>query len=1059
MVGEPSSALLPLVNALTAAARQEGAAPLELTLLRALLMARPETEAAALYEREGDEAACRARAGSALPDTLPLDREEVRRVFAGGGPSALAEGALFPVMTGGGATHALLIGPAEGASDAGFVAAAIIGLALSRRDQRQKQFSELSRVMERCPSMVIVTDSQGRIEYVNPRFEQITGYSAAEAAGRNIDFLRHERADGPGLWRMVQSSGEWRGELHNRRKDGSAFWASASVSPVRDDDGQIVRYLSIQEDITERRRLETDQQRLARLVELSTDFIAVASPDYRISYVNPAGLRMTGRTTEDLDRGLTMEDLQVIPEGIAAALEKGYWEGETVFRRKDGTSFPASQVISVILSPGGEVEALTTITRDITAQKQALAEIEAQHLFLRQVIDMSPTLIFARDQAGRMTLANRRMAEMIYNDTAENLIGRAHSEMGGTSEQEMQFLADDREVMASGQNRFIPEEQLTDVHGVTHWMQTTKIPLRDPDGEARQVLSVAVDITEQKVLQRQIEESLERRSRQVETATDVAQEIAAASDLDELFGRVVTLIKERFGYYHAQIFLYDAAAQAMRLVKGYGPVGERMVAAGHQLPLGRGVVGVAGATRQSMLASDAVSDPDWVPNPNLPDTRGELAVPIRLGGDLLGVLDVQSETAGRLTREDQLLLEGLCGQIAIAVNNTRLLEERIRAEQQIKEERSLLRVLIDNVPDRIFIKDRQSRVVVVNRAQAVEVFGAASPEEVIGKSDFDFFAPELAEFYYAAEQKLLETGESILAEEYPSQAPDGRRTWHLNTKVPLRDAQGAITGLIGIVRDITPLKERELEREGLLRAEREQRALAETLAELSLALTAQMGSAHLLETILSYARRLAPDNDATAIFLLEDSDTLRLERWEASPGVDVSRPAPGMRFSLEQLPITLAAIRTAEPVVVRDAQADEYPDILTRYIARIRSYIALPIALRERVFGVIWIGSEAPGVFTREDIHHLQPLANAAAIAFENNRLLEETQARAAREERLNEIGIRLQESGDINDLLNTALHELGRALGARVGRVRLTIPEDQPPASENGGGNGASGQ
>jgi GAF domain-containing protein len=236
--------------------------------------------------------------------------------------------------------------------------------------------------------------------------------------------------------------------------------------------------------------------------------------------------------------------------------------------------------------------------------------------------------------------------------------------------------------MDSGQEKFIFEQKITDAEGNVRWLQTVKRPLIDEDGVARHVLGVSSDITERKLLEQVIQESLKRRAQQVQTSTEVAQEIAAAPALDELFRRVVTLIKERFGYYHAQIFRYDPEIDAMVLVVGYGETGEKMLAAGHQLPAGRGVVGTAAVTHRPILATDVAKDPDWVPNRFLPDTKGELAVPIILRQtEILGILDVQSEVAGALTEEDQLLLEGLCGQIAIAIDATRArqeMEERLR---------------------------------------------------------------------------------------------------------------------------------------------------------------------------------------------------------------------------------------------------------------------------------------------------------------------------------------------------------------------------------------------
>ncbi len=179
-------------------------------------------------------------------------------------------------------------------------------------------------------------------------------------------------------------------------------------------------------------------------------------------------------------------------------------------------------------------------------------------------------------------------------------------------------------------------------------------------------------------LQREIasrETLYERRALQVQTSTEISQELAAVPSLDDLYRLVVTLIKERFDYYHAQIFRYDPEINALRLIIGYGEVGQHMLAEGHQIEMGIGVVGRAAETGQSVLAIDVTRDQNWRPNPHLPETQGELAVPIRLRDQVFGILDVQSAQAGALTLDDQLLLQQLCGQIAIAIENTRLREE------------------------------------------------------------------------------------------------------------------------------------------------------------------------------------------------------------------------------------------------------------------------------------------------------------------------------------------------------------------------------------------------
>jgi len=121
---------------------------------------------------------------------------------------------------------------------------------------------------------------------------------------------------------------------------------------------------------------------------------------------------------------------------------------------------------------------------------------------------------------------------------------------------------------------------------------------------------------------------------------------------------------------------------------------------------------------------------------------------------------------------------------------------------KLAEERHLLRTLIDNMPDYIYVKDVESRFV-LNNAASLRVLGATGQEEVTGKGDFDFYPADLAGYYYQDEQALLRSGRPLINKEEPHR--DGQ--WILSTKVPLRDSQGDIIGLVGIGRDVTELKQ------------------------------------------------------------------------------------------------------------------------------------------------------------------------------------------------------------------------------------------------------------
>jgi diguanylate cyclase (GGDEF)-like protein/PAS domain S-box-containing protein len=124
----------------------------------------------------------------------------------------------------------------------------------------------LAKAVEQSPASIIITDSQGIIEYVNPKFTQVTGYAPEEVLGQTPRMLKGGEL-GPefyqDLWRTIRSGEEWHGMFHNRTKAGTMIWELASISPIRDDAGQVTHFVCVKEDITEMKRLQDQMSQMA----------------------------------------------------------------------------------------------------------------------------------------------------------------------------------------------------------------------------------------------------------------------------------------------------------------------------------------------------------------------------------------------------------------------------------------------------------------------------------------------------------------------------------------------------------------------------------------------------------------------------------------------------------------------------------------------------------------------------------------------------------------------------------------------------------------------------
>jgi signal transduction histidine kinase len=179
----------------------------------------------------------------------------------------------------------------------------------------------------------------------------------------------------------------------------------------------------------------------------------------------------------------------------------------------------------------------------------------------------------------------------------------------------------------------------------------------------------------------------ERRARELETVAVVSTTASTVLDPDELLQAVVDLTKERFNLYHAHIYLADESWNTLLLASGAGDIGRQMVMAGHAIPMSAANSLVARATheRTALIVNDVRTEPDYLLNPYLPDTRSEMAVPMISGDKVIGVFDVQSSQIGYFSQDDANIYTTLALQVAVALQNARLYQEQSATVAQLRE--------------------------------------------------------------------------------------------------------------------------------------------------------------------------------------------------------------------------------------------------------------------------------------------------------------------------------------------------------------------------------------
>ena len=260
---------------------------------------------------------------------------------------------------------------------------------ITERKRAEERLRKLSSAVEQSPASVMITDVRGNIEYVNPKFTRLTGYTPEEAIGQNPRMLKsgmQPAAQYRQLWKTVLSGREWHGEFANRKKNGDIFWESVSIVPIKDSAGAITHLLAVKEDISERKRAEEEIRESSALVKLLLDSIAegVYGIDMhgKCTFCNPSCLQLLGY--EDA-ADLLGKDMHALIHHTRAngapypadqchiyqAFQRGrgtHIDDEVLWRR-DGASFPG-EYWSHPMIRGGEVIGAVVTFINITERKR-----------------------------------------------------------------------------------------------------------------------------------------------------------------------------------------------------------------------------------------------------------------------------------------------------------------------------------------------------------------------------------------------------------------------------------------------------------------------------------------------------------------------------------------------------------------------------------------------------------------------------------------------------------------------------------------------------------------
>jgi len=438
---------------------------------------------------------------------------------------------------------------------------------------------------------------------------------------------------------------------------------------------------------------------------------------------------------------------------------------------------------------------------------------------------------------------------------------------------------------------------------------------------------------------------------------------------------------------------------------------------GKRLPPGAGIAGWVAQSGQAAVVPDVREDPRFYPGIDAVTgfvTRSIMAVPLRSKGKVIGVMEVLNRVNGRFRSEDIRLMESLAAAAAIAIENAQLYADARLAEAQLRAEQNLLRTVIDLIPENVYVKDSEGRKTLANRAD-LEYLGVRKESEVSGKTDFDFYPPEIAGSFWEDDQKVLRSGQRVINREERITRPGGEERWLLTSKVPLLDGDGRVIGLVGVGRDITERKE----------AEEALRRYAERLASLRTldqAILSAWSKDAIAKAALHLLRKLVPYKRACVFLFTQERQRVALlaTAGDYEPvdsvmaGALTEKPATGIFSELTpQLTQVLSTDREACPFSKSCPFRPDSP----------HTQLLVPFAIEGELIGVLSVIIEQGTTLPTGQMDVIREIADSTAIGLHQALLREQLECQVAELE---------QRVAERTSALSLANAELARAVRAK---------------------------
>jgi|GEM_PF-238131 len=629
---------------------------------------------------------------------------------------------------------------------------------LTERKQVEARLHLKNTALNSTANAVVITDKDGVIEWANPAFTEMTGYTLDEALGKHPKELvksgMQPREFYEILWNTILSGQVWRGEVVNKRKDGSHYTEEMTITPVYADDKVITHFIAIKQDISARKMAEIQiaqsEAAYRGVLNSLTEAVYVVDAQGNFLDVNEGAASMYGYTREEMLQQQNSWSILATDKNDLNEIQRRF---ELVFRgepqhiefygvRKNGEVFPKS-VNGVRGDYFGRTVAIV-VARDITEQKAFETALKASEARYRSLVEIAPfPVVIIDEELATVTFANR---------PAENLFELEFSKASGANATNFYVHPEDRDRIVARQNagEVVKAEvvELRTATGKHIWvMLTTAAGMFN--GRMSHIATL-FDITEH----RRNEDELRTNRAMLQQILDTAPLSIFWKDKNSIYlGCNDAFAKDANIKHASEIIGKDDFEMPWSRAEAEAYRADDADVMGNDHPK-RHII-------ESQLQADGSTI--WLDTSKVPLKDRE--------GNVFGVLGIyQDITAKR------------------------------QAEEALELRESYLSAIIENQPGIVWLKDHEGRYLMVNQKFS-DAFGVTSPHLVIGRNDFDFSSPEMSRQYRADDDKVMQTKKSLSLEE--KIIVNGQVTWHETFKTPAFNSRGEIIGTTGMARDIT----------------------------------------------------------------------------------------------------------------------------------------------------------------------------------------------------------------------------------------------------------------